>query len=64
MNIHKNRNDKTIFRDEGLHRDFACLMYKHIVNKLSDEQIYNIISDAVAIEQVILFLLHFPKCIL
>ncbi|ETN74809.1 ribonucleoside-diphosphate reductase, beta subunit [Necator americanus] len=39
------------YRDEGLHRDFACLMYSHIKNKLSQERIHSIIKDAVAIEQ-------------
>lgn len=35
-----------------MHRDFACLLYTdHIINKLPEEDIYNIIRDAVAIEQ-------------
>jgi len=37
--------------DEGLHTEFACLLYKHIVNKLSQEKVYEIISDAVKCEQ-------------
>lgn len=45
------QSNELISRDEGLHRDFACLMYKHIENKLSTEQIYSIIRDAVKIEQ-------------
>ncbi|VDO81537.1 unnamed protein product [Haemonchus placei] len=44
-------SNELISRDEGLHRDFACLMYSHIKNKLSHERIYYIIRDAVAIEQ-------------
>ncbi|CAI2348763.1 unnamed protein product [Caenorhabditis sp. 36 PRJEB53466] len=38
-------------KDEGLHRDFACLLYSMLQKKLTQERIYEIISDAVAIEQ-------------
>ncbi|KAK6044792.1 ribonucleoside-diphosphate reductase, beta subunit [Cooperia oncophora] len=44
-------SNELISRDEGLHRDFACLMYSHIKNKLPRERIYFIIREAVAIEQ-------------
>ncbi|ESO94481.1 hypothetical protein LOTGIDRAFT_178434 [Lottia gigantea] len=44
-------SNELISRDEGLHCDFACLMYRHLVNKLSQERIYGIITDAVQIEQ-------------
>lgn len=44
-------SNELISRDEGLHCDFACLMYSHLVNKLTQEQIYAIICDAVSIEQ-------------
>ncbi|VDP15385.1 unnamed protein product [Heligmosomoides polygyrus] len=44
-------SNELISRDEGLHRDFACLMYSHIKNKLPKERIYFIIRDAVTIEQ-------------
>ncbi len=45
-------SNELISRDEGLHRDFACLLYtKYIVNKLQEEQIYTIIKDAVEIEK-------------
>ena len=41
-----------ISRDEGLHCDFACLLYNnHLVNKLSNEAIQTIIADAVTIEK-------------
>jgi ribonucleoside-diphosphate reductase beta chain len=41
-----------ISRDEGLHCDFACLLYNnHIVNKLSKERIREIIVNAVEIEK-------------
>jgi len=36
---------------QGLHTDFACLLFKYIVNRPSQERIYEIIRDAVAIEQ-------------
>ncbi len=38
--------------DEGLHCDFACLLYNnHLVNKLPKEQVRQIIMDAVEIEK-------------
>lgn len=41
-----------IARDEGLHCDFACMLYNdHVVNKLSTETVTKIISDAVEIEK-------------
>lgn len=44
-------SNELISRDEGLHCDFACLMFKHIVQKPSEERIVSIIKDAVVIEQ-------------
>jgi len=45
-------SNQLISRDEGLHCDFACLLYnKHVVNKLSKEDVKAIITDAVAIEK-------------
>lgn len=45
-------SNELISRDEGLHCDFACLLYsKHIQNKLPKEQIQKIITDAVEIEK-------------
>ncbi|KAJ8735257.1 hypothetical protein PYW07_006877 [Mythimna separata] len=44
-------SNELISRDEGLHTDFACLMYKHVVQKPSKERVLNIIKDAVVIEQ-------------
>src|SRR5688572_25655232 len=41
-----------ISRDEGLHCDFACLLYKeHVVNKLPEQTVIDIIKDAVEIEK-------------
>ena len=45
-------SNELISRDEGLHCDFACLLYtKHLVNKLPKEQVKEIIMDAVVIEK-------------
>ena len=39
-------------RDEGLHRDFACMLYTdHIKNKMPESAVYDIIRNAVEIEQ-------------
>lgn len=45
-------SNELISRDEGLHCDFACLLYNnHIVNKLPKETVTGIIRDAVEIEK-------------
>lgn len=45
-------SNELISRDEGLHCDFACLLYtKHMMNKLPKETIQKIIVDAVNIEK-------------
>ncbi|KAM3727349.1 Ribonucleoside-diphosphate reductase small chain [Dirofilaria immitis] len=44
-------SNELISRDEGLHRDFACLLYSYIKNKPSEEKIYKIIREAVDIEK-------------
>ena len=45
-------SNELISRDEGLHCDFACMLYNnHLVNKLPKEQIQKIIADAVEIEK-------------
>ena len=43
-------SNELISRDEGMHTDFACLIYKHLNNKLSNERILEIITNAVTIE--------------
>ena len=46
-------SNELISRDEGLHCDFACLLYNnHLVNKLPKETVSKIITDAVEIEKV------------
>lgn len=45
-------SNELISRDEGLHCDFACLLYtNYLNNKLSKDRVYEIIMDAVKIEQ-------------
>jgi ribonucleoside-diphosphate reductase beta chain len=45
-------SNELISRDEGLHCDFACLLYnRYIVNKLPKDRIKSIIMDAVQIEK-------------
>lgn len=44
-------SNELISRDEGLHCDFACLMFRHLVNKPSHETVKKIIMNAVEIEQ-------------
>lgn len=55
----KNRNvmpgltlsNEFISRDEGLHTDFAVLLYKHIVNKIPEETVHQLFKEAVDIEE-------------
>ena len=44
-------SNELISRDEGMHCEFACLLYSMLKNKLTQEQVYAIISDAVTIEK-------------
>ena len=45
-------SNELISRDEGMHTQFACMLYKnHIVNKLSQAKIEEIVRDAVRIEK-------------
>ncbi|CAH7120252.1 Rrm2b [Phodopus roborovskii] len=44
-------SNELISRDEGLHCDFACLMFRYLVNTPSEERVREIIVDAVKIEQ-------------
>jgi len=43
-------SNELISRDEGLHTDFACLMFRHLANKPSQERVTQIVTDAVEIE--------------
>ena len=44
-------SNELISRDEGLHCEFACLLYNMLQNKLSEKQVQDIITDAVTIEK-------------
>lgn len=44
-------SNELISRDEGLHCDFACLLYRQLNNKLSESRVVDIIRDAVEIEK-------------
>jgi len=45
-------SNELISRDEGMHCDFACLLYNdHIINKLPKATVTKIITDAVEIEK-------------
>jgi ribonucleotide reductase beta subunit family protein with ferritin-like domain len=43
-------SNELISQDEGLHCDFACLLYSKLVNRLPESRIVEIISSAVEIE--------------
>lgn len=46
-------SNELISRDEGLHCDFACLLYSTLEHgRLSEEKVHEIIADAVKIEKV------------
>jgi ribonucleoside-diphosphate reductase subunit M2 len=44
-------SNELISRDEGLHCDFACLLYSLLRKKLSEERVKGIVRDAVEIEK-------------
>ena len=44
-------SNELISRDEGLHCNFGCLIYSKLSNKLSSENIYNMIKEAIEIEK-------------
>ncbi|NOT37145.1 MAG: ribonucleoside-diphosphate reductase [Saprospiraceae bacterium] len=45
-------SNELISRDEGMHCDFACLLYnQHIVNKLPKDKVEQLIREAVEIEK-------------
>ena len=44
-------SNEFIARDEGIHTDFACLLYTKTVNRLDKKKAHRIIRDAVKIEK-------------
>lgn len=51
-------SNELISRDEGLHCDFACLLFKKLVHKPSPDVVKDVICDAVAIEQEVSYFEH------
>ena len=44
-------SNELISRDEGMHTDFACLLFSHLNNRPSKQAVQDVITEAVAIEQ-------------
>ena len=44
-------SNELISRDEGLHTDFACLLYNMLEEKISDREVLALITEAVEIEK-------------
>ncbi len=44
-------SNEFISRDEGMHTDFACLLYSHLKHKLSKTKAHKMIREAVRIEK-------------
>ena len=44
-------SNELISRDEGIHTDFAVLLYSKLTNKLSRDTVYDIIGDAVELKK-------------
>ena len=44
-------SNELISRDEGLHRDFACLLYSMLQDKLEHDVLLSIVLDAVEVEK-------------
>jgi len=45
-------SNELISRDEGLHTDFACLLYRKMTKKIPQESVHTIIKNAVKCEQM------------
>ena len=44
-------SNELISRDEGLHCEFACLLYSMLSNQLTEDEVHTIIGEAVTIEK-------------
>jgi ribonucleoside-diphosphate reductase subunit M2 len=44
-------SNELISRDEGLHTDFACLLFSHLKHRPSKQAVQDVITEAVEIEQ-------------
>lgn len=45
------QSNELISRDEGMHVDYACLLYSKIVNKISENIVYDMFKEAYEIEK-------------
>lgn len=44
-------SNELISRDEGMHTDFACLLFSHLKHRPSKQAVQDVITEAVGIEQ-------------
>ena len=44
-------SNELISRDEGMHTDFACLLFSHLNKRPSKQAVQDVITEAVTIEQ-------------
>ena len=44
-------SNELISRDEGMHTDFACLLFSHLNKRPSKQAVQDVITEAVVIEQ-------------
>ena len=44
-------SNELISRDEGLHTDFACILYHHLLQKMSPDDITKLVREAIRLEQ-------------
>jgi ribonucleoside-diphosphate reductase subunit M2 len=44
-------SNELIARDEGMHTDFACSLFRELIHRPSEEKVHKIISEAVEIEK-------------
>lgn len=51
MTFSRNFRSLVLLSVQGLHTDFACLLFKHLVTRPSPELIQEVIKEAVAIEK-------------
>ena len=54
------KSNEFIARDEGLHTEFACFLYKYIGGNIPEETVHNMIKEAVEIENK--FINHSLPC--
>ena len=53
-------SNELISRDEGLHTDFACLLYRKLRHHLEKNEVYEIVKGAVEVEEK--FICHALPC--